>query len=490
MPTFHLLAIGRDTFDLSLGTSMVAAAVDRFADVGAELLGDAAILTDHDAVMVSIGGLDDEPVDAVVVLQATFADDRAINALAEKISVPILVWSFPEPRTGENLRLNSLCGANLAAFSLRRRHHPAVFLHADPQRCDATPQLRAAIGALGSPEPCVGVSPPTMERLAPASRAAARKLARAVRGRRIGVIGERPDGFAPCDADDDELAATIGVEIDRVPLASLFERAENQPAGSVATSTRRFVAELDMTPEVDAAGLERSSCLHSAMDGLVSDRGWSAFGTRCWPECMTEFGAAACSAQAAMTSDGVPAVCEADVLGAITAMVLHLASGTDPFVADLVDADPVDDTSVLWHCGCAPVDLAARDEVACGIGHPNRHVPLANEFALRDGRITLARISRAGGRLSLVVAGGTMLHRRRAFHGTSGVVHWDLPVGDVVASIFDHGVEHHLAIVYGDHRDTLVALAAEWNIPVIRLGHPTEVPAAAVDPSQHLAVPI
>ena len=47
---------------------------------------------------------------------------------------------------------------------------------------------------------------------------------------------------------------------------------------------------------------------------------------------------------------------------------------------------------------------------------------------------------------------------------------WDLPVDYIVCTILDRGVEHHLAIVYGEHRDALVALAAEWGIPVIRLG--------------------
>lgn len=171
-----------------------------------------------------------------------------------------------------------------------------------------------------------------------------------------------------------------------------------------------------------------------------------------------------------LTEDGVPAVCEADLYGAVTALLLEHISGADPFIADLVDADTADETSVIWHCGVASPSLADPNERPVGITHPNRHRALANQFALRPGRVTVARLSQSANEVSMVVGSGEILQRPRPFQGTCGVLRWDRPIGDVMATVFDRGLEHHLGIVYGEHRDALTALAAQWNIPVVELG--------------------
>ena len=179
---------------------------------------------------------------------------------------------------------------------------------------------------------------------------------------------------------------------------------------------------------------------------------------------------AACAPQAMLTGDGVPSVCEADAYGALTTLMFREICGTSPFLADLVDIERDDNTSVVWHCGLASLDLADAQDAPEAILHPNRGRALLHQFALKPGRVTIARISQAGGELSMVVGRGEMLRRRRPFLGTCGVLRWDRPVTDVLATIFDHGLEHHLALVYGDHHDELVEIAARWAIPVIELG--------------------
>ena len=171
-----------------------------------------------------------------------------------------------------------------------------------------------------------------------------------------------------------------------------------------------------------------------------------------------------------LTEDRVPGVCEADVYGALTALVLQLVGDSDPFIADLVDVDDADGTSVLWHCGVASTHLADPGHLPAGTVHPNRGVPLINEFALRPGRVTVARISQCGRRPHLVLGGGTMLDRTRPFDGTCGTIRWDLPVRDVAASIFGLGIEHQLGVIYGEHRGVLAELAQRWGIPVLHLG--------------------
>ncbi|HSP28010.1 MAG TPA: hypothetical protein VLN74_05625, partial [Ilumatobacteraceae bacterium] len=402
-----------------------------------------------------------DPPALVVVLQATFADASLVGRVADRLDAPMIVWSFPEARTGERLRLNSLCGANLAAYLLRRRDALVRFVHVDPAHPSATDLVREALEtandpvAVATPEPVVVDVPVPVAALA---------------GRRIGVVGDPPTGFEPCEGDSDEVLHLTGIEVDRVALGDLFAAADAVDEG-VRTATRhRIAATMDVADAVRDAGMDRSIGLYGGLAGLADRYGWSAVATRCWPECMTEYGGAMCTPMAMLTEDGVPSVCEADLYGAITALILEDVSGTDPFVADLVDADMSDDTSVVWHCGIASPRLADPGERPVGIVHPNRHRALANQFALRPGRVTVARLSQASNEVTMVLGGGELMLRPRPFLGTCGVLHWDQPIGDVLATVFERGLEHHLGIVYGDHRSALEALAAQWHIPVVHLG--------------------
>ena len=115
---------------------------------------------------------------------------------------------------------------------------------------------------------------------------------------------------------------------------------------------------------------------------------------------------------------GTPATCEADVLGAVTAVALEAASGRRAFVADLVDA-ATDGTVAFWHCGQAAPDLAHPDEPVASTVHPNRRRPLLHEFRLRPGRITIARLGHTTEGLRLAVGGGEILDAPRPFAGTS-----------------------------------------------------------------------
>ena len=131
--------------------------------------------------------------------------------------------------------------------------------------------------------------------------------------------------------------------------------------------------------------------------------------------------------------------------------------------------DRASDTGVLWHCGLAPTAMADPATPPGAQIHSNRRMPLLLEFALKPGRVTAARFSQAHNRKSLVIAGGQMIAAPKSFSGTSGVMRFDRPVGDVMAAILDMSLEHHVAIVYGDVRGPLRALGEAMDLPVYEL---------------------
>ncbi len=101
--------------------------------------------------------------------------------------------------------------------------------------------------------------------------------------------------------------------------------------------------------------------------------------------------------------------------------------------------------------------------------HSNRRLPLLNEFPLKPGRITMARLSKGHGRFSMVLGGGEMLRAPLAFSGTSGVARLDSSVDEVLENLMRAGLEHHTAIVYGEYRPALRAFARLIGIEVVEL---------------------
>ena len=96
-------------------------------------------------------------------------------------------------------------------------------------------------------------------------------------------------------------------------------------------------------------------------------------------------------------------------------------------------------------------------------------MPLLYQFPLRSGEITLLRWSQSKDKQSLVIGKATVLDRPMSFTGTSGVIRFERTAEDVLDTTIESRLEHHVALTYGDHRDKLIAVAKELDIPVLEL---------------------
>ena len=465
-PRIGVLALARPTFDVPYAEQVAAAAMETLGGLDAEVLGSADLLFDAQTTESALRRFEDKSLDALLLLQVSFTDSSMTEAIGARFDSPIILWSFPEERIGGRLRLNSFCGINLAAFALINAGSDFGYVHRYASDGAAVGDIeRLLAGGIGQQ--------PSRRRMAEeSSTTAAAKavvVASKLAGTTIGVIGDRPIGFDPCGYDPEALSAVTGITIERKELEDLFGEAAAVPSDVVAATRARAARSLGSLDDLDQESLDKSLSLYGGLKSLIGDGGWSGVATRCWPECFTEYGGAACSPQSMLIDDGIPGTCEADVYGNVTALLLQHIAGEPSFVADLVEMDTDGDTGVLWHCGLAPMHMASDDGSAVGTIHSNRRKPLLNEFALRPGRVTLARLSQAGGVQSLVIGGGTMLDAPLAFSGTAGVVEFDRPAPQVTATIMREGLEHHFGIVYGEYREELEALADYWRIPVIDL---------------------
>jgi L-fucose isomerase-like protein len=436
--------IARPTFDTALAAEVAAQAREHLRKAGWNLVGPDGMVMDLGAARAAAADLEERSLDLLLLFQATFADATLALALAEAVGAPLLLWAPPESPCGGRLRLNALCGINLAAFSLKRSGRRFRYLYAGPE------------------DPAVL---PKAEALARAGRAL-----RLLRRARVAVIGRHPDGFDPCEYQAGPLRSLLGVDIVSFDLSDFFTQVKAQPPEQIEARLKHLEARLTNLAELDGAAVRGTLATLETLSRLSEVEGLSGVAVRCWPEFFTELGCAACGAMSMLTDAGVACSCEADVNGTITQLLLQGVSGEPAFGTDLVVADSEDDTVVFWHCGLAPLSMADPDVQPRGTIHSNRKLPLLMEFPLKPGRVTIARLSEAGGAgYRLVVGRGEMLLRPNSFSGTSGVCRFDIPVGEVLDVIMSEGLEHHYSITYGDHVDSLLALAEMVDLPVVRL---------------------
>ena len=456
--TIGVLPLGRPTFDVPFATEMLAGMIADLNATGHRLVGPAELLMDAASTETAMAEIAAAKADRILILQVTFTDAAMTCRVAERFTQPLAIWAVPEPRLGGRLRLNAFCGLNLASHALGLRGRLFSWRYAAP-----------GSGNLNS----LFVGNPTVQPLIPeASNAdpeAGKALLAGLRGKTIARIGAHPDGFDTCAYDSERLSVLTGLQVAGFGLAELFSRARSAPDAAARALRAEAAESLSDLDKVDQAELDRSLRLKLALDGMKADGNFSAFAIRCWPETFTEYGGAVCGPASMMGEARVPCACEADVYGAATQLLLQAASDQPVFLVDLVDLDEADNTGVVWHCGQAPVSMADPDAVARATIHTNRKMPLLFEFPLKPGPVTFVRLSQARGMQSLVIARGEMLKRGMAFTGTSGVVRFERPAGNILARVIDSGLEHHMALAYGDHVATLESFAAAAGLPVVHL---------------------
>ena len=442
-PCVGVVALGRPTFDVPYAEEILAKAWKNLEKLDVELIGKPELLFDADAVLAALPALKERKLDMLLLLQVTFTDATMTVELGKEVDGLLVMWSFPEARTGGRLRLNSFCGVNLASHALSRNNLSIDYIHDAPDSAAAR------------------------DRLMVLARAGA--VVNDLQGARMKLVGHHPDGFDACNFNAEQLKAIFGVEVDQTPILDFINEVRELPDSVADAPYERRAKDFPNLAELDQDATRKTLKVYSKLRQEADDRNYKGVAVRCWPDFFTEYGCAACGALALLNEDHTPGGCEADMLGVLTSVVLQNASGGSVFNTDLVDVNLEDDTIVFWHCGQAPIDMADREQTVQGTIHSNRKLPLLSEFALKPGRITVARFSQGHEKLRLILAGAEMIKAPLAFSGTAGTAKPDIPVAEFLDRMISEGLEHHTALTYGDHRPVLRAIAKRLGIEVVEL---------------------
>lgn len=438
-----LVSIGRVNFDMELAEEITKNFKNNLIMGGLRIVTYEGILTDADSAIKAAESLRKIDFDLLLIFQATFADSTIIMNLVSDIEQPIYLWAIPDVRTGERLRLNSLCGINLAAHALTLVNRKYSYAYAPVDDHESMKQLRTVVGAAA--------------------------VYRRLKSAKIGLVGEHPDGMDTCYLDQDALNRSLGVEIKYFNLDEIFTEIKSVNYDKISPVKEKLSKKLPNLSELEEREVEGTLSTYSVLKERIKRDNLEAMAVRCWPEFFTDLKCSACGAISMLTDENIPSSCEADINGTVGQLILQLLSGRPAFGTDIVVVDQENDEVVLWHCGLMPLSYADPSSEPRATVHSNRKLALLMEFSLKPGPITVARLSRASGELTLVAGRGRVLPSSKSFSGTSGVVKFDTPAKEFLDIIMKNGLEHHVSVTYGDYFDELLVLADLLGLPVITL---------------------
>lgn len=322
-----------------------------------------------------------EKIDGLFLPHCNFGTEYVCARLAKELNVPVLLWGpldeRPEPN-GVRLR-DTQCGLFATGKVLRRFRVPFTYM----TNCR--------------------LSDPVFERGVKDFMAVC-NVVKTFQHTRILQISTRPFDFWTTMCNEGELLEKFNIQIAPIPMPELIQEVKKAKAeGEEVTKVIRFIQN-NMNIQIKNGELENVAALKVAMKSLADQYGCKAVAIQCWNALQSELGIMPCAANSLMNDEGIPVVCETDIHGAITALLVEAAGmdETRSFFADWTIRHPdIRNGELLQHCGPWPISVAKEKPV---LGYPLAFDhPGSLTAEAKHGEITLCRFDGDNGEYSLLL---------------------------------------------------------------------------------------
>ena len=322
-----------------------------------------------------------EGVDGLLLAHCNFGTEYVCARLAKRLGVPVLLWGpldeRPEP-DGVRLR-DTQCGLFATGKVLRRFQVPFTYL----TNCR--------------------LDDPVFERGVKDFLAVC-NVVKTFQNIRILQISTRPFDFWTTMCNEGELLEKFNIQLSQVPMTELTEEIKAVKEDKEKMSQMLSYINESMTVKIKENEVENVAALALAMEKLVEKYGCRAAAVQCWNALQTEIGIMPCAANAILNEKGIPVVCETDIHGAVTALLVEAAGMGEmrSFFADWTIRHPdIENGELLQHCGPWPVSVAKEK--------PELTYPLAFDYPgsltaeAKHGEVTLCRFDGDNGEYSLLL---------------------------------------------------------------------------------------
>lgn len=322
-----------------------------------------------------------EKVDGIFVPHCNFGTEYAVAKLAKEMNVPVLLWGPRDERPDENgIRLrDTQCGLFATGKVLRRFRTPFTYL----KNCR--------------------IDDPAFEK-GIYNFLSVCNVVKAFRNTRILQISTRPYDFLTTMCNEGELLEKFNINLAPISMPELTETVKKvKNEISKVKETVSYINE-KMDIQIKENEVENVAALKVAMQELAEKYNCNAVAIQCWNYLQCEIGIMPCAANSLLTDEGLPVVCETDIHGAITSIMVEAAGMGErrSFFADWTVRHPDNENAeLLQHCGPWPLSIARNKPV---LGYPLAFEhPGSVSAESMHGDITLARFDGDNGEYSLLL---------------------------------------------------------------------------------------
>ena len=281
-----------------------------------------------------------EKIDGLFLPHCNFGTEYECARLAKELGVPVLLWGpldeRPEP-DGTRLR-DTQCGLFATGKVLRRFGVPFTYM----TNCR--------------------LEDPVFERGLRDFMAVC-NVVKTFRHIRILQISTRPFDFWSTMCNEGELLEKFNIQLALIPMGELVDEVRKNLGNVAETQEVMTYCRANMNIAIKDDELEKVAAMKVAMKHLAEKYGCNAIAIQCWNQLQTELGIMPCAANALLNEEGIPTVCETDIHGAITALLVEAAGmgQVRSFFADWTIRHPdCPNGELLQHCGPWPISVAGE----------------------------------------------------------------------------------------------------------------------------------
>lgn len=281
-----------------------------------------------------------EKIDGLFLPHCNFGTEYECARLAKELGVPVLLWGpldeRPEP-DGTRLR-DTQCGLFATGKVLRRFGVPFTYM----TNCR--------------------LEDPVFERGLRDFMAIC-NVVKTFCHIRILQISTRPFDFWSTMCNEGELLEKFNIQLAPIPMGELVDEVRKNLGNVAETQEVMTYCRANMNIAIKDDELEKVAAMKVAMKHLAEKYGCNAIAIQCWNQLQTELGIMPCAANALLNEEGIPTVCETDIHGAITALLVEAAGmgQVRSFFADWTIRHPdCPNGELLQHCGPWPISVAGE----------------------------------------------------------------------------------------------------------------------------------
>ena len=432
------LCFAGEDFDYKAAGEIFASSKEKLTSL-AEITSHHTVVLRSEDLQATITKFQRQSLDCIVLQIGNFPNGRLVMKFIQNFDVPMIVWAVPEPKRQKDLKLNSFCGANMVTSTLYKLGKFYKFVYGGFDDEQVLKKLEDFIKSVS----------------------AAKKL----RNSTIGLVGYHTPGFNNIAFDELKLSKKTGVAVHHIDLSELKAAMAEIPQEKVTASIDELKSQVSLNQMKDE-DFQIYGKMFNAFKFLAERYDCGSFAVKCWPEALDLLGMNICPVMSRLADDGIITGCEGDVYGTVTMLIQHFLTEQQPFLADMISVDRLDNTGLFWHCGNAPASLAA-DPSKVAIKNVPCVFGLACSFGCKSGPITIARLSQ-GADYKMLLVFGQAIPDQEVVSGTSVKVKFP-DVANLMNTIIYQGFEHHFSLIYGDITAGIEDLCELLKIELVKI---------------------